>query len=156
MNKSVLARTSVLVGAAAVSMTLLPAPANAESDNPCGRSWAEWTNQANGFTGRLVEPLRRRIGREVFVAVTQSHYAYWSLEGFGSGQGVDRVDFFHRHPWLSGAVQFNTDRGLGWGKMYTITLFALSCSTHGVTEAEFSMSDFDTKAQLVRGIVTAN
>jgi hypothetical protein len=67
---------------------------------------------------------------------------------------VDRVDIYP-DARLGGKVQFNTDRGLGWGKMYTVELRALSCSTSGVTEAEFRMSDFDTKIDLVSGIVTA-
>jgi hypothetical protein len=145
MNKSVIARTSVLVGAAAVSMTLLPAPASAESTGNCGQSWADWTN-----------PTFRSKGwvdgwRETLMSIDENHKAVWSILGFGSANGVDKVDIFpDGNSWKA---QFNTDFGNGHGKMYTIELRAESCS-RGVDSAKVTVRDFDNKVPVHTGSVT--
>jgi hypothetical protein len=151
MNMSVIARTSVLVGAAAVSMTLLPPPANAESAGNCGRSWDDWYPDY-GYVGSVapvsaVDDNRR----EATFTILPSDYVNWSIAGFGSAKGTDRVAI---HP-NDFKVEFNTDFGRGLGRMYTIALTALACSTRGVAEARVTVRDFNDKTLVFKGSVNA-
>jgi hypothetical protein len=134
-------------------MTLFPAPASAESTIlPCGQSWDEWTHPVYGYTGWLEGG---RVATFTILPshdVLPSHYVNWSIAGFGSAQGKDKVDI---HPDDDSWVQFNTDFGRGLGKMYTISLSALSCSPRGVHEARVTVRDFDTQNVQFAGSVTA-
>jgi hypothetical protein len=145
MNKSVIARTGVLVGATAVSMTLLPAPANAESTGTCGKSWIHWTNPTFRSKGAV------NLGRYTEISIDQSHNASWHIDYFGAANGVDKVDIYpDGNSWKA---QFNTDGGAGTGKMYTFELRAESCS-RGVDSSWVTVRDFDNKAVVSTGRVT--
>jgi hypothetical protein len=90
--------------------------------------------------------------RKATFTILPSHKVNWSIAGFGSSQGKDWV-FIHPNDFK---VEFNTDFGRGAGKMYTIALTMLECSTRGVTEARVTVRDFDGNKTLVfKGKVNA-